>query len=187
MSSLVIRIPAATVMRHLRVARPRFASAWPWLCPGRATPLAAHKCLASAALAILVTAMAAGCETSAPQARRAGAEIVPCAERLHEICGHLLLYYSINGKLPERLADLKSTGPEPLPPLACPDSGKPYIYNRAGLAVPGRPGRLVLYDGGPCHSGMRWGILADVAADEQPLTTRVVPLPETPVFSANKQ
>jgi hypothetical protein len=151
------------------------------------TSLAAHKCLAWAALAILVAAMAAGCETSAPQGRRAGVEIVPCAERLHEICGHLLLYYSINGKLPERLADLKNVGTEPLPPLTCPDSGKPYVYNRAGLAVPGRPGRLVLYDSGPSHSGMRWGILADVASEEKPLTTRVVLLPETTVFSAKKQ
>ncbi len=142
--------------------------------------------LALTVCGLLAAALAAGCETSVPRSRGTGPEVIPCAERLHGICGHLLLYYSINDKLPERLADLKSAGPEPLPPLTCPDSGKPYVYNRSGLTIQGRPGRLLLYDPAPTHSGMRWGILADDPVEGKPLTARVVRLPENPVFSGAK-
>ena len=136
-----------------------------------------------AALAML----AAGCQTAAPAARKTGVEIDPCAERLHEISGVLLLYCSVNGKLPKDLADLKGADSAPLPPLVCPVSGKPYIYNRDGIAVQGRLGRLVVYDSTPSHSGKRWGILADLGADHKPLSSRIVLVPETPAFSAPRK
>jgi hypothetical protein len=136
------------------------------------------------ACGVLVAMAAGGCQTSAPQTRKTGAEIDPCAERLHEICGHLLLYCSLNGKLPDELSDLKGAEATPLPPLTCPTSGKPYVYNREGLPIPGRQGRLVVYDAAPSPAGKRWGILVDVVAGDRPLSARVILVPESPVFSA---
>jgi hypothetical protein len=143
--------------------------------------------LARLACGALLAAVAAGCQTAAPAARRAGVDIDPCAERLHDTCGRFLLYFSINGRLPDTLDELTRVDSQTLPPLVCPTSGKPYVYNKDGPRVPGRAGRLVLYDAEPVHSGMRWGILADVAAEGRPPTLRVILVPETPVFAAEKQ
>ena len=137
---------------------------------------------------------AAGCGTAVPAGRRPGADIDPCAERLHDACGRLLLYFSINGSLPDTLDELaraeSQTPPPPgtggrTGPLVCPISGKPYVYSKDGPRVPGRAGRLVLYDAEPVHSGMRWGILADVAAEGRPPTLRVILVP-VGVFAAEK-
>jgi hypothetical protein len=148
---------------------------------------------------------AAGCGTAVPAGRRAGADFDPCAERLHDTCGRLLLFFSINGRLPDTLDELarvdSQTPPPPgtgaqdgraywpgrTGPLVCPVSGKPYVYSKDGPRVPGRAGRLVLYDAEPVHSGMRWGVLADVAAEGRPPTLRVILVPETPVFATEKQ
>jgi len=136
------------------------------------------------ACCVALTMIAAGCQTAAPAARKTGVETDPCADRLHEISGALLLYCSIRGKLPDKLADLKGADIAPLPPLVCPLSGTPYVYNREGLQVQGRPGRLVVYDAAPSHDGKRWGILADLGAQ---LSARVIPVPEGPVFSADNK
>jgi hypothetical protein len=139
------------------------------------------------ACCVALATIAVGCQTAAPMARKAGVEIDPCAERLHEICGHLLLYYSAAGTLPKNLADLRGASSDPLPPLVCPISGKPYVYNPEGLAVQGRRGRVVIYDAAPpIHGGKRWAILADVGAGDKPLAARVILVPEGPVFSAGK-
>ena len=147
-------------------------------------------------LVLAFAVAAAGCRTAAPAARRAGADIDPCAERLHDTCGRFLLYFSINGSLPDTLDELaraeSQTPPPPgtggrTGPLVCPISGKPYVYSKDGPRLPGRAGLLVLYDAEPVHSGMRWGILADVAAEGRPPTLRVILVPETPVFAAEKQ
>ena len=139
----------------------------------------------SCALAFAVAA--AGCRTAAPAARRAGADFDPCAERLHDTCGRFLLHFSIHGRLPDTLDELARVDSQTPPPLVCPVSGKPYVYSKDGPRLPGRPGRLVLYDAEPVHCGMRWGILADVAAEGRPPTLRVILVPETPVFAAEKQ
>ena len=138
------------------------------------------------ACCVVLVMIAAGCQTAAPAVRKAGAEFDPCADRLHEICGDLLLYYSAGGTLPKGLADLKSVSSGPLPPLVCPVSGKPYVYNPVGLPVAGRRGRLVIYDAEPSHSGKRCAILADVGAEDKPLSARVILVPEAPVFSGAK-
>jgi len=133
--------------------------------------------------------LVAGCRTSemsAPPVRRPSVKIDPCAERLHDVCGQLLLYHGIYKRLPQSLDGLKAMNVGPMPPLVCPVSGKPYIYNPSGLRIPGRPGLLVLYDAEACHSGMRWGILVEDPADGKPLTARVVLLPEESVSSASK-
>ena len=146
-------------------------------------------------LVLAFAVAAAGCRTAAPAARRAGADIDPCAERLHDTCGRFLLYFSINGSLPDTLDELaraeSQTPPPPgtggrTGPLVCPISGKPYVYSKDGPRLPGRAGLLVLYDAEPVHSGMRWGILADVAAEGRPPTLRVILVPVR-VFAAEKQ
>jgi len=151
--------------------------------------------LARLACGALLAAVAAGCQTAAPAARRPGVDIDPCAERLHDTCGRFLLYFSINGRLPDTLDELTRVDSQMLPPpstggrtgpLVCPISGKPYVYKKDGPRVPGRAGLLVLYDAEPVHSGMRWGILADVAAEGRPPTLRVILVPVR-VFAAEKQ
>ena len=153
----------------------------------RACPYAAAVCLACC---VALAMIAAGCQTAAPAARqtgiKTGVETDPCADRLHEISGRLLLYYSVAGKMPPVLANLKGVDSDPMPPLACPASGKPYVYNPVGLVVQGQPGRLVIYDPAPSHNGKRWGILAAITAGDQPLSSRVVLVPEGPIFAVGK-
>jgi hypothetical protein len=144
-----------------------------------------NRSVSLAALACALVVAAAGCQTGAA-ARRAGADIDPCAERLHDLSGRLLFYYSLHGALPAALEDLASADPTPLPPLVCPVSGKPYVYNREGLPVRGRPGRAVLYDAAPTHAGMRWAALVDPPIEGKPRTARVLLLPERPAFSTGK-
>jgi hypothetical protein len=157
------------------------------LCAGNRAAVG-RLALLGLACGLFLAMLAAGCQT-APQThpRRQGGAGDPCAERLHLICGQLLLYCLQRDELPAALADLKGTGPGELPPLLCPTSGKPYVYNREGLSVPGKAGRLVVYDADACHSGMRWGILADVAWGEKGLNARVISLPDGPMFSGGKK
>ncbi len=129
--------------------------------------------------------LAAGCQTSEPpMVRRPSVRKDPCAERLHDLCGHLLLYYSTHGRLPPTLADLKPTGGLPLPPLVCPASEKPYVYDPTGLTIAHQPGRLVVYDPEPSHSGMRWGILVRKTTDGSSPTARVILVDEGEFTSA---
>ncbi|MFH1731064.1 MAG: hypothetical protein ABIF82_05350 [Planctomycetota bacterium] len=138
----------------------------------------------SALLALLaLAALAAGCRTTSPPPVTLGLGTDPCADRLHDICGELLIYYAVHKELPERLADLDKKGTGPTAALVCPTSGKPYAYDRTGLQVRGWPGKLIMYDAEPCHSGTRWGILAEPPRPGEPLVVRVVRPPET-AFSA---
>ena len=140
--------------------------------------------LATLACCIGLAALAAGCRTAAPAARRPSVEADACAERLHDLSGRLLLHYSLHRRLPETLEALATPGPEQPVPLVCPVSGKPYVYRPEGLQVPGRPGRLVLYDAAACHSGMRWGVFVDDAGDARRLIARVILIPDELVPSA---
>lgn len=104
----------------------------------------------------------------------------PCASRLHDICGVMLLHVLTYGDLPASLAEL---GPGPgggdLPPLVCPVSQQPYIYNPFGIYLADQRARLVVYDPAPSHAGMRWGIIAVEATEVDPLVCKVVALPES--------
>lgn len=147
--------------------------------PSAAPPTARRRVLAVLACACLAAALAAGCETSAGAVRTRPPTVNdPCAERLHDLCGRILLLYSASGDLPETLEALARVGAGPLPPLVCPSSGQPYIYNREGVRIKGRAGRLVLYDPAPSHTGMRWAVFVETGEGSRPLTTRVVLLPE---------
>ncbi|MDY7010196.1 MAG: hypothetical protein SVV80_05515 [Planctomycetota bacterium] len=138
---------------------------------------------------IVLGSLLTGCrtpDTSAPPTQSPSAKIDPCAERLHDVCGQLLLYHSIHKRLPQKLDEMKTMDIGYMPQLICPVSGKPYVYNPEGLRIPGRTGRLVLYDAIACHSGMRWGILVEDPANGKPLTARVILLPEKSVSSVGK-
>jgi hypothetical protein len=139
--------------------------------------------LAGLAGALLVAMIAAGCQTAATPNRQPSAAIDPCADRLHDICGDLLLYYAARGKLPDRIEDIRGADTTP---LICPVSGRPYLYNPGGLLIPGLEGRLVLYDPLPFHSGLRWGIMAEPGGEGEPLALRVVPLLDKVVLTAER-
>ena len=100
----------------------------------------------------------------------------PCAERLHDLSGRLLLYYAEHEALPRSVRELDKGIPGPAVPVICPACGKAYVYDRDGLLVRGRLGKLILYDAVDCHSGMRWGIMVDPPRTGQPLVLRVVRL-----------
>ncbi len=105
------------------------------------------------------------------------ATLDPCAARLHDIAGSLLLYYAAHKSLPPDLSAVKQAGGKACPPLECPISGKPYIYNPMGVEIPGLPGRVVLHDATACHEGNKWGLVASQMGPGKPLEVQVLPLP----------
>jgi len=123
-----------------------------------------------------LAALLGGCAPTArpPAEARPSVRKDPCAERLHEISGHLLLYVSTHKELPATAERFRAwCGPD-LPPLVCPASGRPYAYNPAGIPLPHLAGRMVLYDAGPTHHGMRWGILVSGSPGGGGLVAKVV-------------
>jgi hypothetical protein len=144
--------------------------------------------------AVLVLACAlllAGCQPAArapsptapsPAPAPASATITstdPCATRLHDLSGPLLLYYAMHRGLPEHLHDLSAMpGFEHLTDLTCPVSGLPYLYNPDGMIPPIPQGRVILADAAPSHAGMRWVIAVIEPADGGPLIARVVAVAE---------
>ena len=117
----------------------------------------------------------AGCQVPDSAAPASHSVLDPCAERLHEIAGRLLLYYSVNKRLPASSDELNSmAGDGSALPLICPASGEAYLYRSQGLSVPGQPGKLVLYDATAAHHDGRWGIVVSDNAPGSSLITRVV-------------
>jgi hypothetical protein len=108
----------------------------------------------------------------------------PCAQRMDDIRVAMLGYIHAYDRLPEKIADLqKFAEPGTTLQFTCPASGQPYVYVPAGLTLPGKSQRLVLYDAVPAHEGHRWGVLLGPAANNQPLITWIAPLDE-PTLSA---
>jgi hypothetical protein len=102
----------------------------------------------------------------------------PCAMRLHEISGALLLYFVQHRDLPPTLEALeKVPGATDSGPLICPVSHQPYIYLPAGVPAPDGESRIVLADAQPSHGGMRWAVTILPPANG-PLIAKVVPIPE---------
>ena len=61
----------------------------------------------------------------------------PCATRLHEICGPLLMYFAQNHQLPKDLKELSTVpGFSDVNDFTCPVSHQPYIYTPTG--IPGK-------------------------------------------------
>ena len=124
--------------------------------------------------------LAFGCKPAAePElVQRPSVRKDPCADRLHDVCGDLLFYYAAHRALPPTVAVLQSAGGGLARPLVCPSSGKPYVYRPKGIVIPGRTGRVVLYDSEPAHAGMRWAVLVTPAAGGAEITARVILVPE---------
>jgi hypothetical protein len=123
---------------------------------------------------------------SAPAKQAPNSNTDPCAMRMHDICGPLLLYYAAHQELPARIEELAQVpGFENVRDFTCPASGQPYIYNPVGIVNSGAAARVVLYDPTPAHSGVRWAISIVEPEDERaPLVSKVVALPES-AFSLN--
>jgi hypothetical protein len=103
----------------------------------------------------------------------------PCATRLHDLSGLLLMYYSINKHLPDRLDELASLADVDLEfNTNCPASGQPYVYDPAGLGSPTSDRFLVLYDSVPAHGGLRWGVFVAPPRDGKPPATWVILMSE---------
>jgi hypothetical protein len=103
----------------------------------------------------------------------------PCATRLENIEGAMLMYYALNKQLPNTLEDLKpfaDAGTELK--LTCPESKLPYVYSAAGLVAAGTDRRIIVWDPTPAHHGMRWCIVMPHAAPGAPLVPQVVPIQE---------
>jgi len=103
----------------------------------------------------------------------------PCAARLQNIGGTLLLYYATHQQMPTRLDDLKPLADmdEPLE-LSCPVSKKAYLYSPTGLAAVGKDKRIVVYDPEPSHEGRRWCLFMIPAKPGQALAVEVLEVPE---------
>jgi hypothetical protein len=103
----------------------------------------------------------------------------PCAERVHNIGGTLLLYYASHQQMPQRLEELKPLADFDQPiELTCPVSGKPYLYAPNGLAAVGKEKRIVVYDAEPSHDGRRWCLFMLPAKPGQALAVEVLEVPE---------
>ena len=124
--------------------------------------------------------LAAGCQTepSKPRAKSGSAtKADSCAENMHDLCGYLLQYYVVHHALPERLAELQSlVDLDRQLPLACPKSGKAYLYFRDGLIAEGEQNRLLVVDPELSADGNRWAIVTLPPEGKTPLGLWVVQL-----------
>jgi hypothetical protein len=136
--------------------------------------------ITSAACLTALAVLLAGCTfvPVKPQPKTAlDPALDPCASRLHDIAGSLLLYYAAHESLPPDLSGVKQAGGAACPPLECPISGKPYLYSPMGLEISGLPGRVVLYDAAACHEGNKWGLVVNQMGPGKPLQAQVLLLP----------
>ncbi len=133
----------------------------------RSNPLRCGVALLSLALLILLPACQSA--NSGNERHTAGDDALltdqgitdPCAARLHDLEGALLLYYALHKTLPEKLTDLAPLADVDAPlAFTCPISGLPYGYNRDGLFSPGKTKSILVYDPTPAHAGRRWCIFS---------------------------
>lgn len=113
----------------------------------------------------------------------------PSAERLHDICGYLLLYYRQHRALPPSLEALRAARSGEIPPLLCPESGQPYLYQESAVEMPGRPGRLLVHAPSRARATVqgypsRWAVLVAEPRGEGPLVAQVVLIPEAEIRAA---
>jgi hypothetical protein len=88
------------------------------------------------------------------------------------------MYYTLNQKLPDKLADLAPLADVDRPlEFTCPVSGKPYLYDMNGVLIPGKPGRIFVCDPEPSHSSLRWAIMVP-DSEGGPLVPRVIAITE---------
>lgn len=133
---------------------------------------------------ILSGIVLAGCQASKPKQASGDTPLTmtdPCATRLHDLSGALLLYHATYHQLPPTLEDLRRI-PDAVSPLEsfnCPVSRRPYLYSQGGVAVAGQTGKVIVYDATPAHDGKRWAIEVLDSSPDSPLVTKVVSLPDS--------
>jgi len=147
----------------------------------------ASRSIPAIGLIALAAAISAGCtyERVEPDPAPLDPALAPCPSRLHDIAGAILLHYVARQTMPPDLAAIQLAGGDSCPPLQCPVSGKPYVYNPDGLEVPGQVGRVVLYDATPVHDGRRWALVVAQTSPTVALEVRVVLLPKGAPISAS--
>jgi len=102
----------------------------------------------------------------------------PCATRLHDIAGVMLMYYGVNRVLPEKLAELEPIADAPLD-FTCPLSHLQYVYTPQGLRAEGKSKAIILHDAAASHGGTRWCILMPNSLTQTVQSLEVVQLPES--------
>lgn len=103
----------------------------------------------------------------------------PCAARLHDVAGALLLYYRVKQQMPAKLEDVRSgvKFAEDLE-FTCARNGAPFVYVPNGMAAAGKEQRIVAFDPTPIgRPRFRWCLIATVS-NSGALITDVVPLEE---------
>lgn len=99
--------------------------------------------------------------------------------RLHDLAGMLLLHFATHQQLPATLDEMDS-----LPGLGgvqadrCPIHAMAYIYQPAGILLPERGERIIVFDAKP-HAHRRWAIRIQEPRAGHPLIAHVVSLPES--------
>jgi len=107
-----------------------------------------------------------------------GSTLDECAERLHALCGPLLFYYLQNRRLPPTLQDLQD-GPEPIPPLVCPDTHKPYVYLlQHPIPIDNPSGYILIHDAVADREGTRWAIVVSPGATPTELVAKAIGIRE---------
>ncbi len=103
----------------------------------------------------------------------------PCAVQLQNICGLMLLYYSVHKQMPMQLEDLQPLAGADSPlPLNCPVANQPYVYVPQGLFTAGKTRRIIVFDASPAHHNCRWCIFIDDSNPKGALLLDVVLVPE---------
>lgn len=103
----------------------------------------------------------------------------PCAARLHDIAGALLLYYRVKQQMPAKLEDVRSLGSiaQDLE-FSCARNGAPFVYVPNGMAAVGKEQRIIAFDPTPIgRPRFRWCLIASVT-NSGALVTDVVPMAE---------
>ena len=129
--------------------------------------------------------MTAGCGPApVPAPARPVMKEDPCTDRLDEITGALLMYYSLHKKLPANLDRLRTLDAKL--PLDCPVCGRPYDYEPLGVPLPGIQGRAIIFDAQPCHQDLignkllptRRAVVLEPPRSGKPLKAGVTIIPE---------
>lgn len=128
--------------------------------------------------------IAAGCAAPAPKradvpSKPGSSATDPCATRMHDLLGGLLLYYATHNDLPPNLKSLELPSGNAADAISCPVSNQPYIYDPRGLPAPDGTSLLIIYDAVPAHGGFRWAVSIAEPKPGKPLIAEIVAAPES--------
>lgn len=130
----------------------------------------------AATLAVLwVAGCATDADTSDPAGRSLRLGTDPAAERLHDVCGSLLLFHAQYGRLAGDLEELAlATGLDD-ETLTDPRTGRPFAYEPDGFASGAGGRRIVVLAAPEPGASHRWGVT--IVPGGSMMTGKVVALP----------